>query len=81
MSMYNNLKNGGLLLFTCATIGRPIHDPYQGKYVLPVKFPKHYKPLTEKDIRSVYKLDDMFKEYEFELNNIKKDLYFTGIKR
>ncbi len=81
------LKPGGLLLFTCATTGRPEHGTNASN---PVDAPllnnfgtwsDYYKNLTENDIRQCLDIDLIFGEYNFEINNEAFDLYFYGIKR
>jgi SAM-dependent methyltransferase len=81
LNAYKLLKPGGFMLFTCATTGRPEHGttrtrpkdaPYVGDY---------YKNLTESDIKEVWDCDILFSNYEFEVNNRSKDLYFYGIKK
>ena len=77
-NMVDLLLPGGLLLITCATVGRPEHgtkatslgdSPFTGGY---------YKNITEDDIRENLKVED-FKEYELYI--MSNDLYFVGIKK
>ena len=42
---------------------------------------EYYKNLTEDDIRSIIDVDDIFLEYQFEVEENHCDLYFWGIKR
>jgi SAM-dependent methyltransferase len=76
-----HLKPGGLLVFTCATTGRPEHGtrrtspadaPFVGDY---------YKNLTEADIRACISVDTIFEKYGFSTRQNPADLYFYGIKR
>lgn len=81
------LRPGGLLVFTCATTGRPEHgtarttpeaSPLLQQFE---EWANYYKNLTEADIRAAINVDDEFIEYEFQVNNDIHDLYFTGIRR
>jgi len=90
------LKSKGLFLFTCATIGRPVHgikslENYSKtknknwKTMPNVKYEnwnnEYYKNLTEEDIRFCLDVDDLFEQYEFEVEKNHCDLYFWGIKK
>lgn len=90
------LKSGGLFLFTCATTGRPIHgvkslEQYSKtkhkdwKTMPNVKVEnwdnEYYKNLTQEDIRDCLDVDNIFSEYEFEVEENHCDLYFWGIKK
>jgi SAM-dependent methyltransferase len=86
-NIYRILKPGGLLVFTCATVGRAEHGTRRS---LPQDAPllatqgewgDYYKNLTEEDIRSALDIDASFSEYEFQVNDESHDLYFFGIKR
>lgn len=79
-NMYRILRPEGLLVFTCATTGRPEHGtprtspqdaPFVGDY---------YRNLTEEDIRKVWDMDVLFSNYSFEVGP-PADLRFWGIKR
>lgn len=90
------LKSKGLFLFTCATTGRPVHgvkslEKYsksknvEWKTMPNVKLEnwdnEYYKNLTEKDIRDFLDVDNIFEQYEFEVEENHCDLYFWGIKK
>ena len=92
------LKSGGLFLFTCATIGRPVHGVASANLLMKEKDPnwkslpnvlierndwdnEYYKNLTEEDIRNIINVDDVFSEYQFEVEENHCDLYFWGIKK
>jgi hypothetical protein len=71
----------GLVIFSCATTGRPEHgttatspadSPFTNDY---------YKNLTEEDFREAFYLNDMFSKYEFKVNQRPEDLYFWGLKK
>jgi SAM-dependent methyltransferase len=80
------LKPGGLLLFTCATTGRPEHGTRRSTIEdapLLLNFGEwsdYYKNLDESDIRAVFKPEIVFSEFEFSTNSRTHDLYFWGIK-
>lgn len=80
------LKPGGLLLFTCATIGRPEHGtvrttPHDAPLIQGItQWEDYYKNLTEGDIRNSIDVDNIFRQYQFSINNNTHDLYFFGIK-
>lgn len=81
------LKSNGLFIFTCATIGRAEHGTRRtSPEDAPLLYSEnnwndYYKNLTEQDIREVLDIDSIFKEYNFEVNDISHDLYFWGIKK
>lgn len=81
------LKKNGLLLFTCATVGRREHGTTKmGAKFSPLTssisiWSDYYKNLEEKDIREVIDIDQMFSQYEFKVDKIACDLYFWGIKK
>jgi hypothetical protein len=74
--------SGNLVVFTCATEGRPEHGttrttPADSPFTLEWDY---YRNLTEQDFR-VLDLDRIFREYGFSVNENSKDLYFWGFKR
>jgi len=77
------LKPGGMFLFTCATTGRKEHGAQKCHAItLPIDYcTDYYKNLDIKDIRNVLDIDNIFKEYMFEVNDISYDIYFYGIKK
>ena len=86
-NMLRMLKTGGVLLFTCATTGRPEHGTLQtdGGYSSPlmmglVGWENYYKNLTEEDIIEVLDME-LFSDFEFITNDDPFDLYFYGIKK
>lgn len=78
------LKNGGLFLFTCATTGRPEHGTHKttpsDAPLLSGEWSNYYKNLTEEDVYEAIDVDQIFSDYDFEINMISCDLYFYGIK-
>lgn len=70
----------GLVLFTCATTGRPEHGTTRSK---PSDAPftnDYYRNLTEEDFREEFEFDSMFKKHVFFINPLSHDLYFYGVK-
>lgn len=69
-----------LVIFTCATTGRPEHGttasapqdaPFTNDY---------YKNLTKEDFMDAFDLNEMFSEYMFITNDNSHDLYFYGVR-
>jgi len=87
-NMIRLLRPGGLLIFTCASTGRPEHgtlrsSPSDAPFLPGVdeKWANYYKNLTEDDIRSVVDINNTFSEFNFEFEPRSCDLYFWGIKK
>lgn len=81
VNMWKLAKPGGLILFTCASFGRPEHGTTR---TMPEASPyttDYYLNLDENDVRRVWDCVTLFSEYNFEYNPISKDLYFYGIKK
>lgn len=87
LNCYRMLKKGGLLLFTCATTGRPEHGtrrttPEDAPFLQDInEWADYYKNLEEQDIRDVLDIESSFSMYEFGINSTSFDLYFYGIKQ
>lgn len=82
LNMFRMLKMGGLIVFTCATTGRPEHgtkrtSPLDSLTTNIEDMQDYYLNLTEEDF-SEFK--SMFSSYEFSTNENTHDLYFYGIK-
>jgi SAM-dependent methyltransferase len=78
--MYEVVKPSGFVIFSCATEGRNEHgthatdlgsSPFTGDY---------YKNLTILDFLNNFELDQMFENWEAEVNEQHHDLYFWGQK-
>jgi hypothetical protein len=90
-NMVDQLRSGGLMIFTCASTGRlehgtlrtsPSDAPFLGK--VDPRWANYYKNLTEMDIRAVIDVNRIFEKYEFSeepCGGIGNDLYFWGIKK
>jgi SAM-dependent methyltransferase len=82
-NMHRMTKPGGLVVFTCASEGRPEHGTSRsdvGSSPLTVaKGWEYYANLNAEDFDTAFTLDDMFVDYDFEYNPVSCDLYFWGI--
>ena len=77
-NMVKMVKNGGLLLITCATTGRAPHGTHDAT---PKDSPftnDYYLNLTEEDFRKVIDVEK-FKEYEFTIDKNHCDLMFFAV--
>jgi SAM-dependent methyltransferase len=86
LSMYRMLRSGGLMLFTCATTGRPEHGtsrskPYQVLSTRLENYEDYYRNLTEGDIRKALDIKESFIQFEFSIDTNHHDLFFWGIKK
>lgn len=71
----------GIVIFTCATNGRPEHGTTNTS---PADAPftnDYYRNLTAKDFINAFDIPSMFRVFEFSSNQNPADLYFWGIKR
>jgi len=93
-NMIRMLKSGGLMVFACATVGRPVHgikasiphnDPnwktFPTSYIDDPEWNNYYRNISIDDIRNTVHLDEHFIHYSLEIENDHHDLYFWGIKR
>jgi len=80
--MINCTNSDGVVLFTCATIGRhehgttatnPDHSPASAKIF------DYYKNLKPSNFKTIIK-KNLFYKHKFYKNDVSKDLYFLGIK-
>ena len=85
LNMWRMLRYGGLMMFTCATEGRPEHGTINS---LPNASPltvaagwSYYRNLTESDFRIPLNFDYFFEQFTFETDMVDHDLRFYGIKR
>jgi len=87
LKIYDMLKPHGLLVFTCASVGRPEHgtksttpgDSY-GTIGQLQDMSDYYKNLDINDINKVLNLNTNFICWNSYYNKSSKDLYFIGIK-
>ena len=87
-NMYRMLRDGGMLMFTCAAPGRPEHgtlrsEPESAPLLAACgeEWANYYRNLSDEDYRGAFDIVSGFSQFEFRLNNVAKDLYFWGIKR
>lgn len=83
LNMIRLCKSGGIVVFTCATVGRPEHGterstPHDSPLTI-AKGWSYYLNLTEEDF-SFVDFDSIFVDYEFSINPQSCDLYFYGVK-
>lgn len=83
-NMLRMTKSGGVVIFTCATTGRPEHGTTRTS---PAVSPgsqsvgwDYYQNLTEVDFRNQFQFDEIFDSYFFLTNERSCDLYFFGVK-
>lgn len=84
LNMIRMCKQNGLVIFTCATTGRPEHgtvnnDPKASPLTIQKGW-NYYKNLTEQDFDK-FDLGKKFTEFQFFRNYIHHDLYFYGFKK
>ena len=86
-NMVRLLKPGGLLLFSCATTGRPEHGtrrttPADAPFIQAFgDWGDYYRNLGVDDIRAVLDVEQGFSAFEFSTQHQTHDLYFWGIKQ
>ena len=70
---------GGLIIITCAGIGRPTHGTADSEeYSLPFTT-DYYRNLGANDIADRIQLRSYFESHGFEISSKSNDLYFWGI--
>jgi SAM-dependent methyltransferase len=84
-NMYDVLEDGGLMIISCATHGRPEHgtartSPRDSPFTVKEdEWANYYRNLGQEDFEVVFK-EGMFSEYEYSRNTRRHDIYFWGIK-
>lgn len=83
-NMHRMTAQNGLVVVTCATIGRHEHgttrtSPQDSPFTV-LKGWEYYKNLSVRDFSTAFDLHKMFKSFSFRINDSSKDLYFWGIK-
>jgi hypothetical protein len=79
--MYDLTRHEGLVIFSCATTGRPEHGTTRTS---PADAPftnDYYRNLTAEDFEGAFDLSVVFSEYEFQTCQWPADLYFYGVKK
>jgi SAM-dependent methyltransferase len=84
LNMVRLCRQGGLVIFTCATTGRPEHGterttPHDSPLTI-AKGWSYYCNLTKEDFTASIDFDELFLEHEFCVNERSCDLYFVGTK-
>jgi SAM-dependent methyltransferase len=73
------VHDDGLVVFSCATTGRPEHGTH-GHGANEAPFTNdYYRNLTEQDFREQFDFGHLFKEHAFLTNEESHDLYFVGV--
>ena len=85
LNMYRMTKNGGIVMFTCATKGRLEHgttrtSPQSSPGTQRIGW-DYYLNLTENDVLRKIDIDGLFESHFFLSNKQSCDLYFVGRKR
>jgi len=84
VNMIRLTRQGGLVVFTCATTGRGEHGTARtSPDCSPLTVAKgwsYYQNLTEQDFTERLTMKDLFSSYQFGTNPGARDLYFEGIK-
>lgn len=84
LNMYRMTKQGGIVIFTCATTGRPEHgttrtSPHASPGTQSVNW-DYYQNLTQENFEALGDFNSLFDFHFFLANKISHDLYFFGIK-
>ena len=83
-NMVRSCRVGGLVLMTCASVGRPEHGtPGSGDGASPLTDDlgwDYYRNLSKREFGAAFPLDRWFAEYHFWTNWAARDLYFGGVK-
>ena len=82
-NMIRLCKDDGLVLFTCATEGRPEHgttrtSPQDSPLTIGIGW-DYYRNLNKEDFIENLNFTSLFSSYGFEVNDQSHDLYFWGI--
>lgn len=85
-NMHRACKPGGVVMFTCATDGRPEHgtnrtQPWASRLTVEIGWGDYYKNLNSHDFETSFNLNEMFESYEFSVEIFSHDLYFYGVKK
>jgi hypothetical protein len=80
LNMIRITRERGLVIVTCAGIGRPTHGTIDSDEVSSPFTTSYYKNLGVDDISSKIALGAYFDIHGFEVNSASKDTYFWGIR-
>lgn len=85
LNMFRMCRPGGLVIMTCATIGRPEHGTSR---TTPADSPltvdagwDYYLNLSVRDVKRSLPLEKVFSDFRLWVNWESFDLYFAGLKR
>ena len=85
LNMSRMLRPGGLLVMSCAGLGRGEHGTQRKKPGASLtaleERQDYYRNLSRRDFERAFVLDQHFSHYAFYDNHYAKDLYFIGISR
>lgn len=84
-NMHRMCKQGGLVVFTCATDGRPEHgtnrtQAWASRLTVDIGWGDYYRNLNANDFETAFKLNEMFSSHAFSVELFSHDLYFCGVK-
>jgi SAM-dependent methyltransferase len=83
MNMHRIAKDGGIVIFSCASRGRFEHGTTRTDNSISSPGTKswdYYKNLNQKDFEKAFNLESMFSKHLFQCNDASHDLYFIGKK-
>ena len=84
-NMLRMCRPGGLVLMTCATVGRKEHgtsrtSPHASPFTADARW-DYYRNLSERDLRSAIHLSGWMSQWRFWTNFVSHDLYFAGFRQ
>ena len=80
-NMMGNLRPGGLMIYTCATTGRPEHGTTRTSQWESPYTTDYYKNLTRADLEAIPHFKEGWECCRFTVNEQSHDLQFWGIKK
>jgi SAM-dependent methyltransferase len=80
LNMIRILRPGGLLIITCASLGRPAHGSIDSETESSPFTTSYYRNLGPDDIAEKVKINHYFDKHCFELDPVAGDLYFWGLR-
>lgn len=79
LRMWELTRHNGLLMFTCATTGRPEHGTHTWLASDSPDTNNYYRNLTRDDFDALFNLGAMFSWHTWETCSETHDLYFAGL--
>ncbi len=80
-NMYRMTREGGMVLFTCASDGRHEHGTTRTSPQDSPATTDYYMNLNKEHFLDKFPISEMFTKHLFEYNPVTCDLYFWGIKK